>query len=525
MGIEDQRTQDANWSGCPQCDSRELLEISQETACRNYWYSDNSFPEAGAIRTRAKKLELRKFLDKNVAAIAFACPCKPGEPVDITRGGTIETVGFAYYKNWVALDPCETEEEIPCDQDCDPYSQIPYEEKYRRHIADKTAALTEAVRTRYELIATFLKLWGSYMVFGPKMDSYMIDFERNNCLHLVLRNNYCDINTFPVQDMQMFDNLFKRNSRQANGRSGQTAARYTFGVDAWTDFSMHYQVQRHGFVKACDCTEPGNDLGIQSDDCGIEFAGTFNNKPVYIDGRTYIDADGVEKFYMPQDALLIESNEMNGARAHSTVYSPSANFQPGDFHFRQWWCDPDEAWTLEVQGSILMFPRNVNTAMLVRNVGRARTQPGDGSVDEIMNAEGEVYSPPKAEKGQTDEQWEQAMKDATDSEYFALCCALVGRAPPQVPCNNGMKAECVPGKWLTITPAKDPCPTAPKKCISKEILLNNGYTDKTIAEAIFYGGLEPSTLAECLAIPQPLLPPPPASEEVQEAVGVEPDPA
>lgn len=509
-------------NGCPKCDSRELIQISRDTNCRNYWYSENSFPERNAIRTDKKKLELRHYMSKKVSAIAFACPCKPGEPIDITKGGTVETVGFAYYRNWVSLDPCEVNEEVVCDEDCDPYDKIPYLEKYRRHVADKTAALTEAVLARYELIATFIKLWGSYWVFGPKMDSTLIDFERNPCLCIVLRNNYDDHNTFPMHDIQMFNHIFKRNTNKG-GRGGKTAARYTFGVDAWQCFSMHHEVQRKGFVKACDCTEPGNDLGIRGDDCGMEFAGTLDGKPVYVDGRTYIDHDGVEKYYMPQDALLIEAEGMNGRRAHSTIYSPSADFEPGDFHFRQYWCEPDEVWTLEVQGSILMFPEDVNTSLLIRNVGPLRTFPGDGCVDRILDGEGNVATPPKAEKGQTHEQWEEAMQQAMDSDYFALCCQLAGRAPPRVPCNNGMKADCVPGKWLSIVPNPNPCPTAPKKCVSKELLVSQGYTDHQIAEAIFYGGIEATTLEDCLLSTQPLIrSAKEAPEEVKENLGTEP---
>lgn len=529
MGIENQTGPVEYHNGCPKCDSRELLEISQETQCRNYWYSDNSFPASGAIRTGAKKLELRKYMDKQVSAIAFACPCKPGEPIDITRGGTIETVGFGYYKNWVALDPCEVNEEVVCDEDCDPYEKLPYIEKYRRHVAAKTAALTEAVNTRYELMATFIKLWGAYMIFGPKMDSYMIDFERNTCLCAVMRENYDNINTFPCADWNMWKHMLKKNKK---GNTNGQPVRVTFGVDAWQCWHMHHEIQRKGFTKACDCTEPGNDLGLRGSDCGMDFMGTFDGIAVYVDGRTYVDADGVEKYYMPQDAMLMECEGMRGARAHSTIFSPSADFNPGDFHFREWWCEPDEAWTLQVEGSILMFPRNVDTSLLVRNVGRTMSYPGQGCVDRILGAtldadgepvegsEGYVTSPPQANKGITEDQWEVAIQCAVDGLYFGICCSLIGRAPPRVPCNNGTKADCIPGKWLTITPGKDPCPTAPKKCVTKEMLVSQGYTDFAIAEAIYYGGLVKQTLEQCLVIPQPLMPRKKASEDDKEKLGI-----
>lgn len=489
-------------NGCPQLSSRELLEISREVECRNYWHSDNSFPAGTAVRTDKKLLELRHYFDKKVAPIAFACPCKPGEPIDITQGGTIQTMGFAYYKNWVALDPCEVNEEVVCMEDTTPYDKVPYLEKYRRHVAAKTAALTEAVRTRYELMATFIKLWGSYIVHGPKMDSHLVDFQRNPCLTAVLKRNYDDENTFPMNDIPHFFHLLKTNSTLGNGRGGQMPARITFGVDAWYCFSNHHQVIKQGFTKSCDCTEPENDLGIQSDNCGVEFAGKLQNVPVYIDGRTYMDVDGVEKYYMPQDAMLIESAGMNGRRAHSTIYSPSADFRPGDFHFREYYCEPDEVWTLTVEGSILMFPGNVNSSMLIRNIGRTRTFPGCACQDALVDAEGHVVAPPKAGKGLCgDTEWEKAAQCAVDNDLFAICAALIGRTPPVTPCNNNKcGSECVPGKWCQIAPDKDPCPTSPKKCISKDTLIEQGFDDYMIAEMIYYGGLEATTLAECLKV-------------------------
>ena len=491
MSIENITGGVTNAHGCPQLSSRELLEISREVECRNYWHSDNSFPASTAVRTNAKLLELQAYMDKRVAPIAFGCPCKPGEPIDLTQGGTIQTMGFAYYKNWVALDPCEVNEEVVCMEDNTPYERVPYLEKYRRHVAAKTAALTEAVRTRYELMATFLKLWGSYRVDGPKMDSYFVDFQRNPCLTAVLKRNYDDINTFPMNDLQHFFYHLKINSTDANGRGGAMPARIIMGVDAWYCFSNHHQVIREGFTKACDCTEPGNDLGITSEDCGVEFAGRVRNIPVFVDGRTYMDVDGSERYYMPQDAMLIEAEGMNGRRAHSTIYSPSANFEPGDFHFREYFCEPDEVWNLTVEGSILMFPGNVNRALLIRNVGRTRTFPGCTCQDALLNAEGQVVAPPKAGKGLCgDSEWEAAMKKAMDNEIFAVCAALIGRTPPQVPCNNGTKANCVPGKWCQIVPSKDPCPTAPRRCIAKSTLIEQGFDDYMIAEMVYYGGLD-----------------------------------
>ena len=477
---------------CPKLSHRELLQISEETECNNYWFSDNSFPESTAIRTEAKELELRKFMSKRVSPIAFSCPCKPGEPIDVTRGGTVATIGFAYYKNWVSLDPCEVAEEVVCLEDDTPFERVPYAEKYRRHVAAKTAALTEAVRTRYELMATFIKLWGSYVVTGPKMDSVYVDFRRNPCLTVVLKRNYDDVNTFPMEDLIEFDNHFRINSTTANGRGGKRAARYTFGVDAWYCFSTHHQVIREGFTRACDCTEPENDLGIQSDDCGIEFAGRLNNVPVYVDSRTYIDDDMVEKFYMPQDALLIEAEGMGGRRAHSTVYSPAANFQPGDFFFREFFCEPDEVWTLEVQGSINMFPEDVNCSMLVRNVGRVRTFPGCACEDRLLNAEGSIVAPPGSDKGLCgDSEWEVAQRNAVDNDRFAICAVLLGRTPPRTPCHNvGATSRCVPGKMCQISPAKDPCPSSPKKCITKQTLLQQGFDELGIAEMLYFGGLE-----------------------------------
>lgn len=506
--------------GCPKLDHRQIMLISQETECQNYWHSDTAFPASGAIPVEAKKLELRKFLPKRVSAIAFACPCKPGEPIDITKGGTVETVGFAYYKNWVAIDPCEVNEEVVLTEDNTPYERVPYLEKYRRHVAEKTAALTEAVRVRYEIMATMVKLWGSYMVFGPKMDSFMVDFRRNTALHVVLKQNYSNIDTFPMNDIEMLGHLMAVNSRTGT-TGGVRVARYIFGVDAWREFHMHHQVQRKGFTSACNCTEPGNDLGIRSEDCGIEFAGELNGKPVYVDSRTFVDADGMEKFYMPQDALLLEGNGMDGFRSHSVIASPSAGFKPGDFHFREWFCEPDETWTLEVQGSILMAPRNVNTNMLVRNVGRIMTFPGQGSVDQLINSEGHVEVPPQSTKGVFDTggaEWEEAKQQAADAGFFKVCALLLGRTPPRVPCNNGTKADCVPGEHLMIVPNKDPCPTAPKKCVTKATLLSQGYDEYQIAESIFFGGLIATTAAECLnPVTQPLTGE--VNEEVQEQVG------
>ncbi|OED44921.1 hypothetical protein ACH42_06345 [Endozoicomonas sp. (ex Bugula neritina AB1)] len=489
-----------NQGGCPKYDSRELLEISNIMECRNYWYSENSFPAAGALRTKHKKIELRQFMEKKVAPIAFACPCTPGEPIDITQGGTVMTVGFAYYRNWVALDPCEVEEECVIIEDDNPYEKVPYLEKYRRHVAAKTAALTTAVRERYELMATFIKLWGSYVVSGYKMDSYLLDFQRNPCLTVVLKQNYEDINTFPIDDFKHYKQLFRMNTVEANGRGGQSVVRATFGVDAWHTFSQHHQVIKKGYRSACDCQEPENDLGLRADDCGMEFVGILDGTPIYVDGRTYMDIDGQEKYYMPQDALMFESSGMRGLRAHSTIYSPSADFRPGDFHFRETFCEEDEVWKLDVQGSILMFPRNVNSSMVIRNIGPVRTFPGCYCQDRLIDSEGHISAPPAGEKGCGDGgAWEKAMQAAVDATHFAICALLLGRTPPRIPCYAGCKGECVPGQWCAIAPNKNPCPTAPKRCISKATLLEQGFDDRAIAEAVYYAGLEPRTLEECLA--------------------------
>lgn len=482
--------------GCPVFDSRELLEISRESACRNYWYSDNVFPENGAIFTDKKKVELRHYLSKQVAPIAYACPCANGEPIDITQGVTVKEMGFAYYKNWVSLDPCEVEEEVIILEDQTPYEKVPYLEKYSRHVVAKTAALTEAVRTRYELMSTFLVLYGSYTVFGPKMDDQFVDYQRRKALTVTLMRNYQEIDSFPMEDLSALFNMFRINTMDLTGGGGAVPESLTFGVDAWNDFHQHHLVQKFGFVSACNCTEPGNNLGIQSNDCGIEFAGTLKGLPVYIDGRVYIDVDGVNKYYMPSDAMLIRAAGFSGRRAHSTIYSPSANFAPGDFHFRETFCEKQEVWTLEVQGSIAMFPGNVNRNMLVRNVGRAVTFPGKGSQNRLLNPQGEVMAPPNAGKGQANDSgqtWEEALQAAVDNNLFSILTTLAGRGAPRVPCNNGTAASCVPGKWIQILPSTDPCPSAAPLCISKDTLRSQGFSDLMIADAIFHGGLEVQT--------------------------------
>ena len=480
MAIEQIIGSNCDAQGCPKLDSRELLDISEATTCENYWFYENSFSERRLSERDA--FELRDITPRGqVSPTMFAIPCRPGEPLDVTRGGTMATVDFANYRTWVGVDPCEVLEEVYLPDDCDVYDRLPYEEKYRRHVALKTSLLRESVMTRYELMSTMMKLYGSYIVEGPKMDPVMYDFQRKPCLTAAAKSNWCEINSFPLQDFKYYCYLVKL-------ATGKVARRIHMGVDAWHAFYSHHQVQKH-VVLACNCTEPGNNLNVTGeDDCGVEFMGMIDNKPIYVDSRTFTDYDGTQQFYVPADAMLIETDGMGGLRGHGRIMSPSANFEPGDLFFRQIFDEDSEFWKLEVMGSILIMARQVNSCMMIRNLSKVMTYPGDTCRDVLINEEGQVWAPPL--HGSEDEnRIDEIAAEVAGSDYFEVCSMVVGRTPPRVACSD--LEECVPGEPCRIVPTDNPCPDALQRVISKDNLLTQGVDENAMCDLVRHYALRP----------------------------------
>lgn len=482
--------------GCPRLDNRELIDISEAANCENYWFYENSFNSRRT--TDAKKFELRELGGNGkVPPTLFSIPCKPGEPLDYTRSGQIATVDFANYRTWVGIDPCEILEEVYFPDDCDPYDRLPYEEKYRRHVAAKTALLRKSVETRYEIMATFMKLWGSYTIEGPKMDPVNLDFQRNPCLTAALKETWdSGTDTFPLEDMKYFMYLVKL----ATG--GKVARRFHFGVDAWQAFFSHHQVQKN-VISACECSEPGNNIVMATEsDCGIEFMGTIWNLPIYVDSRTYVDHAGQEQFYMPQDALLIETQGMGGLRAHGRIMSPSANFEPGDLFFRQTYNDDTEFWKLEVMGSILVMPMDVNTTMMIRNLAKVMTYPGKACRDILITEEGSVWAPPL--HGSDDEDLVDVVAaQVRDARWFEVCAMIIGRTPPRVSCAD--LDACIPGEPCRITPTSNPCPTAWQRVISKDDLLAQGVDEQSMCDLVRHYALRVIAQPDDCQLEAPLL--------------------
>lgn len=467
-------------SGCPQLDSRELLAVSEEASCEDiYWFRSNSFSN---VRTTDKdKFELRELAARNkVAPAVFSIPCKPGEPLSTSRGGYVSTIDFAYYNMHVTLDPCEVLEEIWFPEDCTPYDRLPYEEKYRRHVAELTALLRRSALTRQELMAALVKLHGSYTVEGPKMDPVNIDFERNPCLTVALKKTWDEPDSFPLDDIVEIRAMFKQFTK------GKMVRRMTFGVDAWHAF-YNTPVVRKEVISACECTEPGNNIVRASEvDCGVEFMGTIAGIPLYTDSRTFLDHDGQEEYIIPQDAILVEGEGFGGIRGHGRIMSPAANFEPGDLFFRQTFDDETECWKMSVQGSILMLPSNVNTAMLVRNVGRVMTYPNQGCTDLLLDSEGEIYAPPRqfsADENQLDE----IAAAVAGTDYFEVCATIFGRTAPRIHCRDS--EECLAGDICRITPTTDGCPDALQRVISKQDAYRQGIDDASLCNLVRFNAM------------------------------------
>jgi hypothetical protein len=471
-------------TGCPQLDHRELIRIAQDSRCLNFWFYDNFFPNRRL--TSAKKFEVQELAARGrVPPAVFSAPCKPGEPLDYTQGGRVYTIDLANYKMWVGMDPCEVDKEIMFPDDTDPYERLSQQEKWRRHLIEKTAILDESVRTAYEIMAAMVKIMGAYYVQGPKINTAYYDFQRKPCLTVAAKHPWNNPFTYPVNDLAAYDMHFRMNS-------GVNTTRKTFGVDAYNAFMSHPLVIDK-IIKPCDCPEPGASLnGALPDECDIEFFGRIGTCDLYVDARTYVDHDGMTKYYMPPDAVLFEGPGFEGTRAHGKIYSPEADFRSGDMFYREYVsCPRTQTVEISVEGSILLMPGNcesINRSMIVRGLGEKRASPMEKCKDVLLNTEGQIVAPPS--HGSMEENlYDMAAAAVRENEYFEVCAALAGRTKPIVLCDDVEK--CHPGEMCWIMPTANPCPDALQRCISKDTLIQQGIDEKEMINLVMCYALNP----------------------------------
>ena len=460
-------------TGCPQLDHRELVQIADDSRCLNFWYYENCFPESSRRLTEARAYEVQSMTRRgNAPPAVFSAPCKPGEPLDYSQGGQLYTIDFANYKMYVAMDPCEVDKEISLPGDAGPYDKIPYEQKWARHIIEKTALLDESVDMAYELLASMIKMVGSYYVTGPKINTAYYDFQRKPCLTVAQKTPWNEYSSYPVNDIQAYDMHFFMNA-------GTSVIRRTFGVDAYHALMNNPQAINK-IIKPCDCPEPGARLlTVAPNDCDIEFIGRIGIVDMYVDGRTFVDSNGDTHYLMPPDAMLLEGAGFQGTRAHGKIYNPQADFKAGDKFFREYVCDPrTQTVELSVEGSILLFPstrQGINRSMLVRGLGERMHAPGEKCIDQLLNTEGEVVAPP-AHGSIAEAEYDRVAAEVRAVDYFEVVASLAGRTDPVFLCSDMDK--CEPGKMCWIHPTHNPCPDSAQRWISKDDMIRQGMDEK-----------------------------------------------
>ena len=485
-------------AGCPIWENPEVIEVMRgEDRCTNRWnyerFVRGRFPK---INTNKDKLEARHFLGNTgeVPPMIFSCPCEPGTHVPLlTQGGYSEQMGFAYWKLEAELEACEIKEFVDvshiAEQTSIPYEEQPFGVKWLGHQQKYITNMNASALNRYEVMASTIRYYGAYKIIRDKADSSFMNFGKSPCTTIVMKSNYGDMSTYPKHDLDAIKMHFMTMNRGLMPTEG------TIGMDALRELQGHHQYRKIGLN--CECSEPGDQFDIAAgltSACGISFAGTWGNIPLWLDARTHIDpATGRQEYYFPQDAVLL-SNETDGGQrireAHTTNYIVPS-FPTGDFFFdngigqekNNYW------WWATLEGTILMYPENVNRTLMIRGIGRSIAPGPDcpDCVDILLDSEGQIASPQNRPCDP-----ETAEKDVSAATEFEVCAVLAGRTgSKEIPCPSEDDPACIPGDWHQIAPWESGCPDDAKRVVTKDFLIEQGFTEECLAHLCQYGGINP----------------------------------
>lgn len=234
------------------------------------------------------------------------------------------------------------------------------------HLLRKHRAMHE---NRWEWLAAQAVLLGYVDVEGDGYPLARVDFGRDPAL--TITTNWAAVGyTFEdvIQDLTDGRRLVSEKSM-----SGTVIRDYVFGGDAWAQFAKLGKDVLWGKDGLMDTTIGGSETSVTRlwDGLeGVEYMGQISGlngqgrMRLWVNTQKFDDADGVEKYLMPQNAVLGASTAIDGVRCFGAIMDDDANYKALEY-FPSMWKEKDPSVTyIMSQGAPLMVPRDPNASVL-----------------------------------------------------------------------------------------------------------------------------------------------------------------
>jgi len=227
-------------------------------------------------------------------------------------------------------------------------------------VAQESADQLAMLYRRLEWMAGEVLRTGSVTVSGEKYPTTVVSFGRDAALTVTLTSTarWNDSAPVPLDNLETWAELIR-------GKSGAGVRKVVMAQDVWTAFrkiaSVKELLETNRYSPRTDF-----DIGPNTWTNGATFMGTVGAFDIWVYADSYVDESGSTQKYLPDNYLLMVSDQVEGVQHFGAIKDEAAGFQATDYYQKSWTVPDPAARFLLLQSAPLVVPYRINGTLAAK---------------------------------------------------------------------------------------------------------------------------------------------------------------
>lgn len=332
-------------------DTSVLIKVVENLKVPTTFLLDRWFPSV--VQSDSESVQVDIIQGKRRMA-PFVSPLVEGKVIK-SQGVTTNIIKPAYIKDKRMMDPTQPLKRRAGERIGGAMSPAQREQAYLNgELQDQLDMLTR----RLEFMAFDAVIDGKLVISGEGFPDIEVDFGRDNSLskNLTLSDRWGETGVSPADDLEAW-------ALEILKLSGATVIDIVFDTAAWKLFKADPKT-----VDAIETRRGGNsniELGAEVKP-GAVFKGTWGAYNLWVHSDWYVDANGTEQPFMPENSVLMGGPQIEGGRHFGAILDTKAGYRAMQFFPKSWVSeDPAVRW-LMTQSAPLIVPHRPNASLFAQ---------------------------------------------------------------------------------------------------------------------------------------------------------------
>lgn len=220
------------------------------------------------------------------------------------------------------------------------------------------------VKRRMEWMAAQALLTGSVTVEGEKYPTQVVNFGRDANLTVTLTGNarWDQSAAAPLDDLETWSGVIA-------DKSGATPTDVIMSTNAWGVFRKDEDVKEALDKGKGMSPSSSMDLGPQAATLRPSYKGNVGDFRIWTYAEAYVDEAGTTRKYLPNDHIIMGSDQIEGVQHHGSIKDEKAGFQARDYFQKTWTQEDPAVRYLMLQSAPLVVPYRPNASLAARVIG------------------------------------------------------------------------------------------------------------------------------------------------------------